>query len=160
MEVLARVPLHNGWWLDREPYLAHMRAQRQPQPSLLAPNSNPTQQEPHPSTGLPVPPSLVKPANNEAVGPLVQGHPLCPSVSQPRVSPECTSAHPATSGYVSPNAWDPGDSKEWLGGGALLGAHMTTQRRSDTCELRVLHHRAAELSSSTPQATASLCEQM
>lgn len=37
---------------------------------------------------------------------------------------------------------------------------MTTQRRSDTCELRVLHHRAAELSSSTPQATASLCEQM
>lgn len=37
---------------------------------------------------------------------------------------------------------------------------MTTQRRSDTCELRVLHHRATELSSSTPQATASLCEQM
>lgn len=93
LQVLARIPHHNGCWLDGEPYLAQMRAQCQPQPSLPALNSNPTQQEPHPSTGLPVPPSVVKPANNEAVGSLIQGHPLCPSVSQARVSPECTSVH-------------------------------------------------------------------
>lgn len=113
--MLARIPHHNGCWLDGEPYLAQMRAQRQPQPSLPALNSNPTQQEPHLSTDLPVPPSVVKPAN-EAVGPLVQGHPLCPSVSQPRVSLSAPQLTRETSGYVSLNASDPGESKEWLGG--------------------------------------------
>lgn len=37
------------------------------------------------------------------------------------------------------------------------GELMTTQHRSDTyVSLRVLHHRAPELSSSTPQATVLL----